>query len=98
MAIIRIFIIFAISVVLFINVVCLKMSSIEDKKNVTNKACKKMTNREYLSSLSNKELGVLFCDKIAQSGGYCRKCPFYDWCKDGDCGFEKWLGDKRRTI
>lgn len=54
-----------------------------------------MTNRDFISKLSNKQLGYIFCDKVAQNGGYCKKCPFEKWCKDGDCGFEVWLGLER---
>lgn len=55
-----------------------------------------MTNREWLDRMSNYSLAELFCEKVAQDGDYCKKCPFKDYCVDGENGFENFLKEEHK--
>jgi hypothetical protein len=57
----------------------------------------KMTNREWLEKMSNKQLAELFCYDIAQDGGYCVKCPFKENCTGNESGFENFLNKEYKN-
>jgi hypothetical protein len=60
---------------------------LEGQREMARSGGRRMTNREWLNSLSNED----FCTALEQID--CRLCAFYGDCKDKQCrdGFVEWL-------